>query len=165
MIPLTQDQMILIAILVGALIGFGLTKLRHDVVALCALIASVVTGLTPADEAFDGFGHPAVITVIGVLLISTALKNSGVVDLITAKVDAFSKKKLTHLTHLVGSVTFASSFMNNVGALALMMPVAIQSARSRDRQFRADWNNTTNVRPQIDIRKPIISNTPDEIIK
>lgn len=133
MIPLTQDQMILIAILVCALVGFGLTKLRHDVVALCALIASVVTGLTPADEAFDGFGHPAVITVIGVLLISTALKNSGVVDLITAQVDAFSKRKLTHLTHLVGSVTFASSFMNNVGALALMMPVAIQSARSRDR--------------------------------
>jgi di/tricarboxylate transporter len=100
--------MILIAILVGALIGFGPTKLRHDVVALCALTASVVTGLTPADEACDGFGHPAVITVIGVLLISTSLKNSGVVDLITAKVDAFSKKKLTHLTHLVGGVSFVS---------------------------------------------------------
>lgn len=133
MLPLSADQLLVVVILGAALVGFALTRLRHDVVALCALLACVLTGLTPADAAFDGFGHPAVITVATVLLISSAMKNAGVVDFIGTQIQQFSGNQLAHLCLLVGAVAVASSFMNNVGALALMMPVAIQSARAHGR--------------------------------
>jgi len=130
---LSAEQVLVVLILVAALVGFSFGRVRHDAVALLVLLACVLTGLTPADQAFDGFGHPAVITVAAVLLISAAMKNAGVVDLIGARIASLSENRSTHLVLLVGGVTAASGFMNNVGALALLMPVAIQSARAEGR--------------------------------
>ena len=82
---------------------------------------------------FSGFGHPAVITVALVLIISQALRNSGVVDFISRKIAIFSKHQLSHIASLSGVATVCSAIMNNVGALALMLPVALKTASKENR--------------------------------
>lgn len=130
---MTAQQAIAFAVLAGALALFAWGRLRHDLVAILALLAVVLTGLLPAGAAFDGFGHPAVITVAAVLVISQALKGAGLVDLVAARLDRFTEGPTAHVSSLSGVVTAASAFMNNVGALALMLPVALQTAARRER--------------------------------
>ena len=77
---------------------------------------------------FIGFGHPAVITVAAVLIISRALRNSGVVDVITRQIAPLSKYQIAHISSLSGVVSIFSAIMNNVGALALMLPVALKTS-------------------------------------
>ena len=83
---MTTPQMMIFGILALTVGLFLWGKLRHDVVALAALMACVVVGLVPAAEAFVGFGHPAVITVACVLVLSHGLQQSGAVDALTRKV-------------------------------------------------------------------------------
>ncbi|MEM7245422.1 MAG: SLC13 family permease [Acidobacteriota bacterium] len=130
---MTAQQAIAFAVLAGALALFAWGRLRHDLVAILALLAVVLTGLLPAGAAFDGFGHPAVITVAAVLVISQALKGAGLVDLVAARLDRFTEGPTAHVSSLSGVVTADSAFMNNVGALALMLPVALQTAARRER--------------------------------
>ena len=67
---MTTDQIIVFAILGLSLVFFMWGRWRYDVVAFTALIVAVVAGIVPTDAAFAGFGHPAVITVAAVLVIS-----------------------------------------------------------------------------------------------
>lgn len=130
---MTVDQMLAVGILIGALILFASGRLRHDVIAILVLGAVAVSGLVPAEDAFDGFGHPAVITVMAVLIISAALNRSGLVEMIAQGLSRFTANQNTHVLALTGVVGALSSFMNNVGALALMMPVAIATAAKEGR--------------------------------
>ena len=123
------DQLIVFATLALVLILFIWGRWRYDLVALFALLVVSVTGLVPAAEAFSGFGHPAVITVAAVLVVSRALFNSGMVDYIVRFMSFAGENPITQLTVLVFTVTICSGFMNNIGALALFMPVAIRMAR------------------------------------
>ena len=82
---------------------------------------------------FMGFGHPAVITVAVVLIISRALRNSGVVDIIARQISPFSKYQIVHISSLSGVVSIFSAIMNNVGALALMLPVALKTSVKQTR--------------------------------
>jgi di/tricarboxylate transporter len=125
---MTFDQALVLAILAGALALFLWGRWRHDMVALAALLAGVVGGVVPADAAFSGFGHPAVITVACVLVLSRGLQNSGAIDLLAQRVLPTNAPPLTMLAGLTGLTALLSGFMNNVGALALMMPIAIQTA-------------------------------------
>ncbi len=111
------------------LILFVWGRWRYDLVALFALLVVTITGLVPAGEAFSGFGHPAVITVAAVLVVSRALLNSGMVDYIVRLMGKVGDNPLSQLAVLVIAVTVCSGFMNNIGALALFMPVAIRMAR------------------------------------
>jgi Na+/H+ antiporter NhaD/arsenite permease-like protein len=77
---MTGDQTIIFAILLATVAMFLWGRWRHDMIAVAALIACVVTGLIPAPDAFAGFGHPAVVTVACVLVLSHALLHSGAVD-------------------------------------------------------------------------------------
>ena len=107
---------------------FAWGKWRYDVVAVLALLVVVFAGVVPAHDAFMGFGHPAVITVAAVLIISRALKISGVVELL---VGLLSKSRNHPSRQIAATGTMAavfSAFMNNVGALALMLPVALRNA-------------------------------------
>ncbi|WP_297767889.1 SLC13 family permease [uncultured Roseovarius sp.] len=123
---MTHDQMLIFSIL-GATMGLFLWgRLRHDVVALAALLASVVAGLVPTDTAFAGFGHPAVITVACVLILSQGLQNTGAVDWLARSVLPREAGRLTGMLALMGLGAALSGFMNNVGAMALLMPVAVQ---------------------------------------
>jgi di/tricarboxylate transporter len=121
------DQIAISAIIVAAAVLFIWGRWRYDLVAFTALIAAVLAGVIPSGEAFAGFGHPAVITVLAVLVISRGLFNSGVVDIIARAVIRASASPFLHVAVLAGVAAFLSAFMNNVAALALLMPVAIQS--------------------------------------
>ena len=79
---MTNGQIIIFAILGGVLVFFVWGRWRYDLTAFTALLVGVLTGVVPMEEAFRGFGHPAVITVAAVLVISRALSNSGAVDLV-----------------------------------------------------------------------------------
>ena len=123
------DYILVFGILAGALILFASGRLRYDYVAILALLIGVFLGVVPASSAFSGFGHPAVITVAAVLIISKALQNSGVVTFLTKFLAPTRKSEQKHITANTTLVALLSSFMNNVGALALMLPVSLQNAQ------------------------------------
>jgi len=125
---LTDPQILILAVLGAVLGGFIWGRWRYDVVALAALLAAVLLGLVPADRAFDGFGHPATITVAAVLIASRALSNSGAIDYLADIVQRAAESPTRHIGALGGVAAALSSVMNNVAAFALLMPVAIQSA-------------------------------------
>ena len=106
---------------------------RYDIVALMALLAVVIGGLVPASEAFSGFGHSAVITVAAVLAISRAIQNSGLVAWLARGLDRSGKDPTMQTGAVVTLVAALSAFMNNVGALALLLPVVIRAARNAGR--------------------------------
>lgn len=128
---MTPQIAILGLILVGMMALFLSGRLRHDVVALSALLACIVAGLVPATEAFMGFGHPAVITVACVLILSGTLQGAGTVDVIARTVLPTRAPPLITMGALAILAAFLSAFMNNVGALALLMPIALQMARKQ----------------------------------
>ncbi|MCO7241613.1 SLC13 family permease [Halomonas sp. Ps84H-12] len=123
----------LVFIVLGlTLVAFIWGRFRYDLVALAALLGSVMLGLVPADDAFAGFGHPAVITVAAVLVLSRGFERSGVVDVIANQVLKVGERLMLQLLVLVGTVVVLSGVMNNVGALALLLPVAIRLAREHN---------------------------------
>ena len=130
---MNTDQTLIFSILSVTLVLFAWGKWRYDVIALAAMTAVLLFGLVTPHEAFAGFGHTAVITVAAVLIISQALKNAGVVDVVAAYLLPHTGNALIHIALLTGLVTFFSAFMNNVGALALLLPVAIATAKEHGR--------------------------------
>ncbi|MDO6452592.1 SLC13 family permease [Neptunomonas phycophila] len=130
---MNTDQWLITAILMLTLVLFVWGKYRHDIVAAIALGLCVLAGLVAADEAFVGFSHPAVITVAAVLVISDTLRRSGVVDVIVQKILPYTESPLSHILIMTTVVTVASAFMNNVGALALMLPVALATCSKHQR--------------------------------
>ena len=131
---MTTDQIILFS-LFGAVFGLLLWgRFRYDIVAFSALMMGVVLGVVPTKDAFNGFGHPATLVVALVLVVSAGLVRSGAVLLITRTLVDASRSLGAHIT-LMGAVGgILSAFMNNVAALALLMPVDIQTARKAGRQ-------------------------------
>ena len=125
---MTQDQFLILFILAVTMVLFVWGRWRHDVVAAMALMACVLAGLVAPEDAFLGFAHPAVITVACVLVLSRGLQNSGAVDVLTHHAMPKNAGRILSLTALVGIGALLSGFMNNVGAMALLMPVAIQLA-------------------------------------
>lgn len=121
------EQWSIIGILSLVLVLFIWGKWRYDVVALMALFSSVLIGVVPTEDVFSGFGHPATITVAIVLILSYGLTKSGAVEGIARLVAPLSGIPSLHIVALIFIAAFLSMFMNNVGALALLMPVAIQS--------------------------------------
>ena len=130
---MTVPQIEILVLLTVTLGAFAYGRPRFDIVALLALLASVALGLVTPRAAFEGFGHPAVITVAAVLILSAGLQASGVVDrLIKRIVPREAGPSLTVLS-LGGFTTFISAWMNNVGALALTMPAAIRLGQIGER--------------------------------
>ena len=128
-----QDQIILFSLFGGvfALLLWG--RWRYDLVAFAALMLGVVLGVVETKHAFDGFGHPATIVVALVLVVSAGLVRSGAIYLITRTLVDSTRSLGTHIA-IMGSVGgILSGFMNNVAALALLMPVDIQTARKAGR--------------------------------
>ncbi|HEY9037466.1 MAG TPA: SLC13 family permease [Roseovarius sp.] len=123
---MTTPQWLIFSILAATLGLFLWGRFRHDVVALAALMACVIAGLVPGADAFAGFGHPAVITVACVLVLSQGLQNTGAVDWLARSVLPRDAGRLTSMVALMGLGAALSGFMNNVGAMALLMPIAVQ---------------------------------------
>lgn len=129
---MTAEQIIVFSVLGASLFLFIQGKIRYDLIALSALFVVVVSGTVSPDEAFSGFSHPAVVTVAVVLIISKALSNAGIVDIIAKRLAPLANRPTLLLGALCLVVTILSAFMNNVGALALLMPVAIQMGRKNN---------------------------------
>ncbi|TVQ30683.1 MAG: SLC13 family permease [Phycisphaeraceae bacterium] len=127
------NELLVFGVIVAAMGMFLWGRFRYDLVALMALLALVLLGITPADEAFVGFGHPAVITVAAILVVSRGLFNSGVVDMLAKTMKWAGENPTAQVISLTLLVAVCSGFMNNVGALALLMPVAVRMARSAGR--------------------------------
>ena len=130
---MTLDQSLIFTILACTMALFIWNRWRYDVVAGVALMAAVYTGVVPAAHAFDGFSHPAVITVASVLVISQALQSSGVVGLFLRYMAFARKYALTQIATNCGITALLSAVMNNIGALALMLPITIRDARKARR--------------------------------
>ena len=140
---MTADQIAILLIIIVTFILFIRGRLRYDIVSVISLgllfFADMILGgqtsnlIIDESTIFSGFAHPAVITVALVLIISRALRNAGVVELISRQIDPFSKYQVTHIMSLSAVVAALSAIMNNVGALALMLPVALKSASKRKR--------------------------------
>ncbi|MCP4819643.1 MAG: SLC13 family permease, partial [Shimia sp.] len=130
---MTTDQIILFGLfgLVFAMLLWG--RFRYDLVAFSALMIGVVLGVVPTKDAFSGFGHPATLIVALVLVVSAGLVRSGAVFLITRTLVDSARALGAHIA-IVGAIgAVLSAFMNNVAALALLMPVDIQTARKAGR--------------------------------
>lgn len=123
------EQTIVFGTLSLALILFVAGKWRYDIVALLALLIVTLTGIVSWRDAFMGFGHPAVVTVAAVLVLSRGLHNSGVVDTMVRWLSYVENSLTIQIAALTGLVATLSAFMNNVGAAALLIPVAIRMAR------------------------------------
>jgi len=143
---MTLEQGIVLGVIALIFGLFAWGKWRYDVVAVIGLLALVIADvlleqvlrrgesrlIDPA-HALDGFGHAAVITVAAVLVISRALRNSGLVDLISRRIMPLARNQLLHITSLCVVAAVLSAFMNNVGALALLLPVALKTAHEQNR--------------------------------
>lgn len=130
---MTQDQMLIFGIIALALVMFIMDKWRYDIVALFILFLSVVAGVVPAKDAFTGFSDPVVITVAAILIISAAVGRSGFINWVLRIMSGFIDKPRLQIAIMVTMVIILSGFMNNVGALAVFLPIALSFARKANR--------------------------------
>ena len=133
MIP-EEYRLIALFIIAGALLVFLIWgRYRYDVVAFGALVITVLAGIVPEDKAFEGFGHPATIIIALVLVASHGLTNSGAVNLVVPFLIRAIRGTSSHIAIMGGIGAALSTIMNNVGALALLMPVDLQTAEKAQR--------------------------------
>jgi di/tricarboxylate transporter len=129
----TTDQVILFVLLIAVFAGLIWGRWRYDVVAFVALLAALLTGIVPTQLAFSGFGHPATIIIALVLVVSRGLSNSGAIELLARFVVDSTRKLGAHIAVISSLAAVLSAIMNNVAALALLMPVDIQAAAKAKR--------------------------------
>jgi di/tricarboxylate transporter len=125
---MTTDQIQIFGLLFFVFVFLIWGRWRYDLVAFVALIAAIVMGLVPTEEAFSGFGHPATIIIALVLIVSKGLSNSGAIELIAKQVSRYAVSLQAHIAAMSGIAAALSAVMNNVAALAMLMPVDIQAA-------------------------------------
>ena len=130
---MTPDQITLFSLLgvIFALLIWG--RIRYDIVAFGALVVAVGVGVVDQKHAFEGFGHPAVIIIALVLVVSRGLVNSGAIEAVARHVMDSSRSLFSHIAIMAGVGAALSTVMNNVGALALLMPVDVQAAAKAER--------------------------------
>ncbi len=131
-----SDQAILFCLLgvVFGLLVWG--KIRYDLVAFGALIVAIVIGVVPQEDAFAGFGHHATVIIALVLIVSRGLSNSGAIELIARHVIDGGRSLFLHISVMSGVSAILSAVMNNVAALALLMPIDMQAAKKAKRNVR-----------------------------
>lgn len=130
---LSFDQGVLFALII-AVFGFLLWgRFRYDLVAFSALVAAYLLGVIPKESVFAGFGHPAVVIIALVLIISRGLRASGAIEMLTKHLVDGSRKIGAHIGIMSGVAAALSAIMNNVAALALLMPMDIQAAKKANR--------------------------------
>lgn len=130
---MTADQTILFTLLFFVFVFLVWGRWRYDLVAFVALLVALLSGIVPVDKAFSGFGHPAVVIIALVLIVSRGLSNSGAIELLARHVVSGSRKLAAHIGIMSSLAAVLSAMMNNVAALALLMPVDIQAARKANR--------------------------------
>lgn len=129
---MTLPQFFAFAI-VGAMMAlFVWGRLRYDLVAMLALLAAIATGVVAPKDAFSGFSDDIVIIVASALLVSAAIGRSGAIEAAMRVIAPYARSAQSQVIALVLIVTILSAFVKNIGALAMMLPVAFQLARRND---------------------------------
>lgn len=131
---MTLDQMLTFGIIAITVALFIWNKWRYDIVALASLFAAVIVGIVPAEKAFSGFAEPVVVTVACILVISAAISRSGFIDLALKVMSRLTNYNNLQVFVLVAMVTALSAFMNNIGALAVFLPIAMSFAKKVGRK-------------------------------
>lgn len=131
---MTGDQAILFILLVFVFAFLIWGRWRYDLVAFVALLAALLAGVVPVEAAFSGFGHPATIIIALVLVVSRGLANSGVIELIGRYLVDASRSLAAHIGAMSALAASLSAVMNNVAALALLMPVELQASKKAGRR-------------------------------
>lgn len=130
---MNTDQIILFA-LIALIFGFLIWgRWRYDLVAFTALIVAFIAGVIPKEQVFTGFGHPAVVIIALVLVLSRGLSNSGVIDMLARKVLDAKRSLQAHIGIMAGISSLLSTLMNNVAALALLIPLDLKAAQKAGR--------------------------------
>ncbi|MBB4840454.1 di/tricarboxylate transporter [Sphingomonas kyeonggiensis] len=126
---MNTPQLLSVGVLVGMMLLFIWGKFRYDMVAVIALLAALALGIVSPKQAFTGFSDDIVIIVASALVLSGAVQRSGVIE----RAMLVLQKRVTHvrsqLLLLSASVGFASALVKNIGALAMMIPVALQISK------------------------------------
>jgi di/tricarboxylate transporter len=130
---MTTPQIILFALMALLFVFLIWGRFRYDLVAFSALMIALIVGVVPVDQAFSGFGHPATVVIAFVLIISRGLSNSGVVEFVAGKVISAGRPLFIHIGLMSAVSATLSALMNNVAALALLMPVDLQAANKEKR--------------------------------
>jgi di/tricarboxylate transporter len=126
-----QNILFILLFIVFALLIWG--RFRYDLVAFSALLVAAAAGVIPMGDVFSGFGHPAVVIVALVLIVSRGLSNSGAIELLSRYLIDGSRKLGAHISIMAGFAAVLSAIMNNVAALALLMPLDMQAAAKAKR--------------------------------
>jgi di/tricarboxylate transporter len=129
---MTVPQIAAFAILAAMMAMFVWGKLRYDLVALLALLAAVLAGIVPYDKAFSGFSDDILVIVASALILSAAVARSGLIEMALRPISAFLKTTTVQVAALTATVAALSPFVKNIGALAMLMPVAFQLARKHN---------------------------------
>jgi len=129
----TTDQVLLFGLLFFVFVFLIWGRWRYDLVAFVALLVALLTGLVPKEQAFSGFGHPATVIIALVLIVSRGLSNSGVIELLARYVIDAGRRLAAHISIMAGLAASLSAIMNNVAALALLMPLDLQAAKKSGR--------------------------------
>ena len=135
------EQQILLTVLLGLILALVWGKWRYDAVALIALSLLIIAGIIDLKSAFIGFSHPAVIIIALVLLISKGLQEAGFVSLLGNVIGRLLLSEKQFLLSLLMIGMFLSSFMNNIGAMAVLMPLTIATCHSMN------WNPSKFLMP------------------
>jgi di/tricarboxylate transporter len=118
------------------LILFTWNKWRYDLVAMFGLLLAVTLNMVPIEKAFLGFAHPAVILVAAALMISQALQSSGALQALLGLLPVEGRALPLQLLMVCSVTVLLSAFINNVAAVALMIPFVISLAYKSDRSAR-----------------------------
>ncbi|MBL7002702.1 MAG: SLC13 family permease [Gammaproteobacteria bacterium] len=130
---MTNEQIILFTLMASVLALLLWGKWRYDLVAFASLVVGLVLQVIPIDQAFSGFGHPAVIIIALVLIVSRGLSQSGAIELLTSRFINAQRPLALHIASMGFLGATLSAFMNNVAALAVLMPADIQAANKAKR--------------------------------
>jgi len=130
---LNSELGLLFALLALILVLLVWGRFRYDLVAFAGLVAAFFLGYVPSDKVFSGFGHPAVIIIALVLIVSRGLYRSGAIELVARQILRWATSLQAHIGLMASIAAALSSLMNNVAALALLMPVDMHAARRAKR--------------------------------
>ena len=130
---MTTPQLLAVAIIVGMMGLFLWGRLRYDLVGALALLAAIAAGIVSPKEAFSGFSDDIVIIVASALVVSAAIGRSGIMENALRHVAPYARTTQSQVIVLVAAVTVLSAVIKNIGALAMLIPVAFQIARKTNK--------------------------------
>jgi di/tricarboxylate transporter len=126
---LSFEQAVAFAIILGMMVLFVWDRIRYDLTALVGLTAAMAAGIVPVENAFSGFSDQVVVIVASALIISAGVGKSGLIGRVIRRVEPHMTTPGLRVTVLASAVAVLSSFVKNIGALAIFLPVALQIAR------------------------------------